>query len=88
MVGWTCPWYTHGVQTFLLTVGTMGFLMMAMAIGVIVQRKELKGSCGGIGGACACENAGRPGACDPNDPLRSTSAVMRPPGEITHVRMS
>ncbi|MGB1700569.1 MAG: hypothetical protein ACPHRO_11485, partial [Nannocystaceae bacterium] len=64
------------------------FLMAAMAIGVIVQRKELKGSCGGIGGACACENAGRPGACDPNDPLAGEASVMRAPGEITTLRRS
>ena len=76
------------MQIFLLTAGTMAFLMMAMAVGVIVQRKELKGSCGGVGGACACENAGRPGACDPADPLRAETSVMRPPGELTSLRGS
>ena len=74
------------MQTFLLTAGIMGFLMLAMAIGVILQRKELKGSCGGVGGVCACENAGKPQAClTTGDPATD---VFRAPGEITGLRRS
>lgn len=74
------------MQTFVLTLGLMALLMLGMAVGWIVQRKELKGSCGGIGGACACENAGRPGACKEDDPLRD--ANFQPPGRVTSLRRS
>jgi hypothetical protein len=47
----------------LLTLGITAIVMSGMAVGVVVGRKELKGSCGGVGGACACENAGKPGGC-------------------------
>lgn len=46
-----------------ITIGAFGFMMLAMAIGVMVGRKPLKGSCGGVGDDCACEKAGTPGAC-------------------------
>ena len=36
---------------FLLVVG-------AMAIGVMVTGRALRGSCGGVGADCACEKAG------------------------------
>lgn len=43
------------MATILLSVALMGFLMAIMAIGVIGGRPELKGSCGGVGGAgCHC----------------------------------
>ena len=40
--------------------------MGAMSVGVIVANKQLRGSCGGVGGDCACDLAGRPRACEPN----------------------
>jgi len=42
----------------------MGFAMALMAVGVMMGRPELKGSCGGIGSAgCHCKN--EPGdSCD------------------------
>ena len=51
------------MTTLLLTIGTIGSIMLAMAIGFVITGKRLKGSCGGVGGAeCACENA-RKNAC-------------------------
>lgn len=52
----------------LLTALLMGIMMAAMAVGVIFSNRELKGSCGGPGGAdCACDKAGRPRACEALD---------------------
>jgi hypothetical protein len=61
--------FTAGV-----TVGVIGTLMGAMAIGVAAGRKPLKGSCGGVGGSCACATA----------PQVDTS--LTPPGQITGLR--
>lgn len=52
------------MEMMLVTFGLMGVLMLAMAVGVIFRGKPLKGSCGGVGNGCACEKAGRPGACE------------------------
>lgn len=54
------------VETFLLTLGLMGIVMLGMAVGVIFQGKELKGSCGGKGGAddCFCDANNLPRACE------------------------
>ena len=49
--------------TFLITLMMMAFLMLAMSVGVIFMKRELKGSCGGVGN-CACEEAELPKACD------------------------
>lgn len=51
------------MKIVLITVVAFGFMMLAMAVGVMVGRKPLKGSCGGVGDDCACEKAGTPGAC-------------------------
>ena len=56
------------METILVTVAFLGFLMLAMAVGVIFASKPIKGSCGGIqalgmGGTCdIC--GGDPEACD------------------------
>ncbi len=43
------------METLVFTVALMGILMAIMAIGVMNGRPELKGSCGGVGGAgCQC----------------------------------
>ena len=41
-----------------LTVAIIAIAMVAMAIGVVVSGKRLRGSCGGVGGDCACDKAG------------------------------
>jgi len=43
-----------------LTVVVIALAMGAMAIGVIVSGRRLRGSCGGVGEACACDQAGVP----------------------------
>jgi hypothetical protein len=44
------------VTTVLLAVGFFAFAMAAMAAGVILSDRQLKGSCGGKGGEdCVCE---------------------------------
>ncbi|MDV2858032.1 MULTISPECIES: (Na+)-NQR maturation NqrM [Oceanimonas] len=49
---------------FLITFGVFALVVAAMAIGYIIQRKTISGSCGGLGGigvekACDC-----PDPCD------------------------
>ena len=39
------------MQTFLIALGAFLFIMTIMAIGVILGRKPIAGSCGGIGAA-------------------------------------
>ena len=51
------------MTTFLATLGIVAVLMTGMAVGVIFSNKPLRGSCGGVQGDCACEEAGTPGAC-------------------------
>ncbi len=43
-----------------LTAAIVAIAMGAMAIGVIVSGKRLRGSCGGVGDACACDVEGVP----------------------------
>ncbi len=45
------------MQTFLATFLFFGAVMAAMAIGVMVHGRRLKGSCGGTGGDCPCDEA-------------------------------
>ena len=47
----------------LFTIGIFGVLMLGMAVGVIFSGKTLKGSCGGVGNSCPCEESGTPNAC-------------------------
>jgi hypothetical protein len=48
------------MSTFLATAALMGVLMIAMAIGVMFGRDELKGSCGGLAGKdCLCIRDGK-----------------------------
>lgn len=52
------------MTTVLFTIGLMGFAMALMAVGVMMGRPALKGSCGGVGSA-GCHCKGEPGsACD------------------------
>ena len=47
------------MNTFIITFGIFGLVMAAMAIGVIVSNREIKGSCGGLN-----DIDGLAGACD------------------------
>jgi hypothetical protein len=60
----------------LLTISVIAIVMGAMAIGVIMSGRKLKGSCGGIGESCACDRAGIP---------RERRACMAPPASTTPV---
>ncbi len=48
----------------LLTFGLLLGLMAIMSVGWVFNNKELQGSCGGAGSTCACDEAGRPRACE------------------------
>ena len=47
------------MSTFIITFTIFGLVMAAMAIGVIVNNREIKGSCGGLNDIDGLE-----GACD------------------------
>jgi hypothetical protein len=77
------------MQIILLTIGIVAALMGGMAIGVIFSNKPLRGSCGGIGGSCACEEAGKPGACkvEAGSEAEKIGAVsFKAPGELMTLR--
>ena len=40
--------------TFIATLVFFGVVMAAMAVGVAVSGRSLKGSCGGVGTGCPC----------------------------------
>ena len=42
------------METFLATLTVFGVVVLAMAVGVILQGRRLKGSCGGAGEDCSC----------------------------------
>lgn len=53
------------LTTFALAIAIIAIMMLGMAVGVIFQGKELKGSCGGTGGQdCYCERNGLPKKCE------------------------
>ncbi len=58
------------MTTFLFSLLLLGLVMLGMAVGVIMGRKPLKGSCGGVGAALGekdyvCEICGDdPNKCD------------------------
>lgn len=68
------------MQTVLISMVVIGGLMAAMAIGVIMGRKPLKGSCGGVGAALGetdyvCDLCG-------NDPAKCEEEVKKSRGNI------
>jgi uncharacterized protein len=66
------------VATFLLAFGILALLVLGMAIGVIMQGKTIKGSCGGlnaIGDADHCLVCNK--EVDPNSPLRDRLSCPR-----------
>ncbi len=60
----------------LLTLAVLAVVMGAMAVGVILSGRTLRGSCGGVGsGDCACDAAGVPldqRACQARGLMRDT----------------
>jgi hypothetical protein len=54
---------------FLATVSIMGTVVVIMAVGVMMGREPLKGSCGGVAGKdCLCLKEGKlVGSCDPGE---------------------
>lgn len=54
---------------FLATAAIMGTVVMIMAVGVMMGREPLKGSCGGVAGKdCLCIRDGKlVGSCDPGE---------------------
>ena len=76
------------MEIVLLTIGIVALLMTGMAVGVIFSNKPLKGSCGGVGTSCACEEAGTPGACKVEDAPEQTELAgdFKRPGELMQLR--
>jgi hypothetical protein len=75
------------MEIFLLTLGIVAALMGGMAVGVIFSNKPLRGSCGGVGTSCACEEAGTPGACKIEDPKQAElDPAFKAPGELMQLR--
>ena len=76
-----------------MTIGTIGVLMLGMAVGVIFSNKPLKGSCGGAAGAlgggagsCACAEAGTPGACKTDEGPDGADERFTAPGGLLTLR--
>ena len=42
------------METFLATLAVFAVVVLAMAVGVILQGRRLRGSCGGSEGDCTC----------------------------------
>lgn len=78
------------MEIVLLTIGIVAVLMGGMAVGVIFSNKPLKGSCGGVGTSCACEEAGTPGACkvEDEDLSKLPEGSFKAPGELMQLRKS
>ena len=57
------------METVLLSMVGFALALMALGIGVLFGRRPLRGSCGGIGGRCACD------AAEADDCLGEPSAV-------------
>ncbi len=77
------------MQTILVTVGALMVIMLAMAVGVIFTGRALKGSCGGVGGSCPCDEAGKPGACtDGKGPPKTSITTAGQDGVLLHEPVS
>ena len=59
------------MQTFIMVFALFIIVVLAMAVGYIVQRKTISGSCGGIGAL------GREKACDCDEPCDKRKDRMR-----------
>jgi hypothetical protein len=53
------------MMTIVLTFVLIALIMLAMAVGVMVSGRRLRGSCGGPGADCQCRADGiPPDSCD------------------------
>jgi hypothetical protein len=59
------------MQTFIMVFALFVIVVLAMAIGYMVQRKSISGSCGGI------STLGMEKACDCDDPCDRRKARMK-----------
>lgn len=57
------------METVLLSIVGFALVLLALGIGVLFGRRPLRGSCGGVGGHCAC------GATSTDDCHQGSSAV-------------
>lgn len=72
------------LPTLILTIIIAAIAIAGMAIGVIFSNRALKGSCGGVGGKCACDEAGKPRECEqPN----SEQSPTTPREDVVHGRL-
>lgn len=62
------------MKIFLITAGVFGVAIVAMAVGALLARKPLKGSCGGLGALSEKKFDGKP-VCEVcgGDPARQPS---------------
>ncbi len=73
------------MQTFILTLVVLLLFVIAMSVGVIMGRKPLKGSCGGVGAALGEEDytcdlcGGDPNKCDEEQMKR-----LPPPSSLSY----
>ncbi|MGR6860985.1 (Na+)-NQR maturation NqrM [uncultured Aliivibrio sp.] len=63
------------MNTFLITFGVFLAVIGAMAIGYIVQRKVVKGSCGGLGAVGIDKVCNCPEPCDARKKREAKEAV-------------
>jgi uncharacterized protein len=72
------------MQTFILTLVVLLLFVIAMSVGVLMGRKPLKGSCGGVGAALGEEDyvcdlcGGDPNKCDEQQKL------LPPPSNLSY----
>ena len=60
---------TQFLTLILVVFGVMALVVAAMAVGVMFTGREIKGSCGGVGGGdCACSKGGN---CPTTDKAQS-----------------
>ena len=64
----------------LVAFGVMALVVAGMAVGVMVTGREIKGSCGGVGGGdCACSKSEREGCPQPGSGVEaSVDSAARP----------
>jgi hypothetical protein len=62
------------MQTFIAALAVFGIAVVVMSLGVIVQGKRLRGSCGGTGENCHCSSVGAY-SCDTRKARRAGHSV-------------